>query len=523
MSGGRGYDGGAGGASGGGGGSSHLRGAGGGGVNGRNGHDAGNPEFGIPAGQFDGGNGGFGGGGGGGGSGALFGSDGGGSGGFGGGAGGHASTNTGGFGGGGGGGGDNRGRPGFGAGSGGGSDYGGGGGGAAFGADVLVQQGGTLTIGSGTLGAGTVIGGSGGSGRTAGNRGNPGGAAGDGIFLQGNQTATFAPASGGALIVSGVIADQNAFRNPFTPGAGRVVVNGLGTTKLTATNIYTGGTSLQSGTLELAQAGAAGTGTITFGGSGPSEVLELGYVGAGAPTVSQAIRSLGVGASIYLPGVSAANGVFGGYSNNQLTFKSGPVSYTFSNLGVAAGATIGAASFVADKSGSGVDIVGISNSLTPGPRATGLSSNATGSIAAGTGSTQTIAQGSGQTTDAGAGGDRVILSRGAAMLVFHGGNDLAFLGGAAGPVDATVDDQASGLAVDVMNGGSDVFEGFGKDPSAVVDLLGGVGGYTKVADVVSALTSDGAGGSLLSLGVGQSIHFLGIATSALHDSNFQIG
>ena len=57
-----------------------------------------------------------------------------------------------------------------------------------------------------------------------------------------------------------------------------------------------------------------------------------------------------------------------------------------------------------------------------------------------------------------------------------------------------------------MTGGKDVFQGFANDPSVLVDLdlVGGVGGYTNVADVMSALTPDGGGGSLLPIGAAQS-------------------
>ena len=61
------------------------------------------------------------------------------------------------------------------------------------------------------------------------------------------------------------------------------------------------------------------------------------------------------------------------------------------------------------------------------------------------------------------------------------------------------------------------------DPTAVVDLLGGVGGYTSVSQVMSALTSDGNSGSLLPLGNGQAVHFVNIAPNNLHQSNFLVG
>ena len=498
LSGGKGARGTVGGTDGGGGGETLVGGGGGGGIGGLDG-DGGLTEFGY------GGNGGWGGGGGGGGSG-VFGTFGGGSGGFGGGAGGAANSHTGGFGGGGGGGGDSPGVAGFGGGAGGGSDYGGGGGGAAFGADIFVQQGGKLTIKGGSLGAGTVIGGTGGTGRTPEtNNGKPGGAAGNTIFQQGNQAVTFAPDSGQTLTVEGGIADQDAVGGGA--GAASVVVNGNGTVKLEGSNSYSGGTLLQSGTLELVSKDSAGTGAITFGGSGSTtEILQLDYVMPGATGVTQEINSLGVGGSrIYLPNVSAQDITFASDLGNVLSFEAGNTTYTFT-LDEIAGDTINASSIIADPSGKGVDIIAVSN---PG-NSTPIKN------------TQTI-EGAGQTLDAGAGDDTVTLTGGSASFIFHGSNDQAFLGGSDAPADATIEDEASGLKVAVMTGGNDVFQGFENDPSALVDLLGGVGGYANSDAVISALTTDGHGGSLLPLGAGQSIDFIDMAPSALRTNNFQIG
>lgn len=75
----------------------------------------------------------------------------------------------------------------------------------------------------------------------------------------------------------------------------------------------------------------------------------------------------------------------------------------------------------------------------------------------------------------------------------------------------------------MLNGGTDLFNGFAADPTAVVDLLGGVGGYTGATAVVKALTSDGSGGTLLPMGSGQSIDFVGVVPGSLHAANFQVG
>jgi RTX calcium-binding nonapeptide repeat (4 copies) len=61
------------------------------------------------------------------------------------------------------------------------------------------------------------------------------------------------------------------------------------------------------------------------------------------------------------------------------------------------------------------------------------------------------------------------------------------------------------------------------DPTGIIDLLNGVGGYTSASQAFATLTSDGHGGSLLSLGSKGSIDLVGEARSSLHASNFKIG
>jgi len=134
----------------------------------------------------------------------------------------------------------------------------------------------------------------------------------------------------------------------------------------------------------------------------------------------------------------------------------------------------------------------------------------------------TVLTGTGQTVNAGTGNDIVRLSGGNATLVFHGSNNVAFLGGTGNTVNATINDQSHGLNVFVQNAGVDKISGLAADPTAVVDLLGGVGGYTSVTQVLKALTTDHAGGTLLPLGGGRSIDFTGIAPTSLHAANFKV-
>lgn len=134
----------------------------------------------------------------------------------------------------------------------------------------------------------------------------------------------------------------------------------------------------------------------------------------------------------------------------------------------------------------------------------------------------TIANGTGQTVNAGTGNDVVNLGGGNATLVFNGSNNIAFLGGSGNAVNATINDKSQGLTVYVLNGGVDKISGLATDTTAVIDLLGGVGGYTSASQMLSAITSDNAGGALLPLGNGQSIDIIGVAPTSLRAANFAV-
>jgi hypothetical protein len=278
---GHGVGGGSGGPSGGGGGGGWGGGAaGGGGVGGQNG------------GQFAPGSGGFGGGGG-------------------------APGAAGGFGGGGGGG-YSGGHGGFG---------GGGGGGLGAGGDIFVQQGGTLTIEGGTLSGGTVTGGNAGAAVVT-HTGANGAAYGTGIFIQGNQSVTFAPASGKTLTISDVITDQSGNGGTgANAGSGSVIDAGAGTVVLSGGNTYTGGTTISGGgILELAVSGAAGSGTIAFGGSGGTLQIDgAAFTGA---TFSNTIDQFAVGDVLDLRGLAFASGATAQYDSGGqiLTVSGGGVS-----------------------------------------------------------------------------------------------------------------------------------------------------------------------------------------------------
>lgn len=229
----------------------------------------------------DGGNGGFGGGGGGGGDINAP----GGAGGYGGGGGGadgqEGTGGQGGFGGGGGGSQDDAGGlGGFGGGSGAQGNAAHGGGGAGFGGAVFVQEGGTLIIkGSGTMGGGSVTGGTG---------YQNGQAAGSGIFLQ-NATVEFSPAAGETQTIVDVIADDTG-NGPST--GGKVNKSGAGLLVLAGENTNSGATTVSAGELRVTGAIANSAVTVeylaTLSGSGEvgSVLAESGsFVSPGNGTV----------------------------------------------------------------------------------------------------------------------------------------------------------------------------------------------------------------------------------------------
>lgn len=64
---------------------------------------------------------------------------------------------------------------------------------------------------------------------------------------------------------------------------------------------------------------------------------------------------------------------------------------------------------------------------------------------------------------------------------------------------------------------------FATDPTGVIDLLSGEGGYATAAAAVNAVVSDGAGGSQLSLGSSGTIDFASLAPGHLSAAAFKIG
>lgn len=100
--------------------------------------------------------------------------------------------------------------------------------------------------------------------------------------------------------------------------------------------------------------------------------------------------------------------------------------------------------------------------------------------------------------DVGGTGDTINLV-GNTTLILYGTHETVFLGSG----HSTVDDFSTGIVVTVgPTAGKDILAHFASDPTGVVDLIWGIGGFTTSAAVLVALKSDGNGGTLLSFGKG---------------------
>ena len=146
------------------------------------------------------------------------------------------------------------------------------------------MAGASLIIEGGNLATGSVAGGLGANG------GGNGQALGDGLFLQGDESITLEPAAGTVETISGVVADETGSGGTgANAGAGRLTLNGLGTLDLTAANTFTGGIGIREGTLELANAKAAGSGRIHFA----STSGELEYAAKVGVAIANTITGFG--------------------------------------------------------------------------------------------------------------------------------------------------------------------------------------------------------------------------------------
>ena len=163
-----------------------------------------------------------------------------------------------------------------------------------------------------------------------------------------------------------------------------------------------------------------------------------------------------------------------------------------------------------------IEFTGVGTLEILGANATVNVSGSNGAITATTGDKITLSSGTGDTIT---GASSTVYGGAGTGFEIKGTADIVF----AGLNDAITDGGTASLFKIKGNVGALSISGFGADPTGVIDLLGGDGGYTTRAQAFAALTSDGSGGSLLSLGSDGSIDIKSVAPSSLHVSNFKIG
>ncbi len=173
------------------------------------------------------------------------------------------------------------------------------------------------------------------------------------MFIQGDNAVTLAPGSGQMLTVADPIADMTGSHDASDQtGAGALVVDGAGTVTLSAADTYTGGTTIDFGTLLLAAPGAAGGGPIAFA-TGNSPTLELGTGDAPTNQIAgwgsgDALAFAGetITGALYTPG--AGEGVlaltFSDHTTVDLDFSG---NYGQHEFGVSGGEVTGVACYTA--------------------------------------------------------------------------------------------------------------------------------------------------------------------------------
>ena len=154
-----------------------------------------------------------------------------------------------------------------------------------------------------------------------------------------------------------------------------------------------------------------------------------------------------------------------------------------------------------------------------------------GTVTAGSGNDTIILQGWSNTVTLGGGTDTVNGGSGDSitidsthLLLSGGSQEMVFLD--AGTA-ASIDDLSSATTVVAGPGsGSASILDVARDAGFVLDLTGGVGGFTSAAGVASAFQSDGHGGMQLLLGSGPGaavIDFVSTQASVLSSAHFRIG
>ncbi|MBV9736308.1 MAG: hypothetical protein JO209_10410, partial [Acidisphaera sp.] len=254
--------------------------------------------------------------------------------------------------------------------------------------------------------------------------------------------------AGTALVLTGQISGSGPLtigsNVPYGPAAnGRVVLNHA--------NTYTGGTQILGGTLELATAGAAGTGPIAFA-RGVSAALQID-AGATAPTIVTANSNV-YGPSL-TPDGSGADTISVATASVEVFRGTGPL--TFIN------------------GGGSSTIIGGAGDLPA-------------TVFGGTGSLAVFAGAGGGFYYGGTAGNNVIVAGSAPTAIFGGGNgDFLFAGGASTIVAGAGNETLSGSGT---TGANFFFGGSGAE-----EIVAGNGNDSVIAGSGAATIFSGTGGS----------------------------
>ncbi|RBP16188.1 hypothetical protein DFR50_106150 [Roseiarcus fermentans] len=303
--------------------------------------------------------------------------------------------------------------------------------------------------------------------------------AGADITSDGKGPATFTNASSILATASGQIGDQGIkTSNDLTfVNKGSVTASGTGVTL----TINTGGDVINDG-----------GGTLEAENGATLKIMSAVHTAQGG-----LIEAASGGTVILSAGV--ASGVSGSSAPGEVEIAGGVVA-------MQAGASVGVP--ILFTAGGTLDLIA-NTAVTVG--------GSNGAISAATGDAVTVASGTGDTITGS--GDTIHNGSGTGVTI-KGTGDVVY----AGLSDSLTDGGASTVFKINGNVGSLKIAGVANDlHGGVIDLLNGTGGYATGAAAFNALTSDGSGGSLLSLGADGSIDLAGVAKSKLSASSFQIG
>jgi fibronectin-binding autotransporter adhesin len=104
-------------------------------------------------------------------------------------------------------------------------------------------------------------------------------------------------------------------------GTGKIVQSGTGTLRLTTTNSFAGGSDINAGTLDIAAAGAVGTGQINFNAGAQTLALESAAFSAG--NFANILTGFAAEDTIDLVGISASSASLGGGNVLSITTTGG--------------------------------------------------------------------------------------------------------------------------------------------------------------------------------------------------------